>query len=286
VCVIDLSPDDSSKISVAEYRVIEMRGYRSFTSRRIGPEGVIEFQEDLAIESVLEIVLKNEVLAAFVCTPGLERELALGYMISTGIVSSAADIENITVRNLKARIILREGAAINPNTEYSQVRRFMSTECSAPEMLIQLRTGGSIPEVKGSLETTLSDLTAASDKLREYQEIHKRTRGTHAAMIEDLASRLHYAAEDIGRRNAVDKVIGLAVKDGADLSKSFLFSTGRLTADVVSKCAWVSIPLLASFAVTTDAGLRFAQKANITLVGAVRGRTCRLYHEGAAKLVQ
>jgi FdhD protein len=265
--------------------VIDVRGYRSFPFKRIGPEGIAETQDDLAIESVLEIILNREVLAAFVCTPGLERELALGYMISTGLVSLATDIENITLRNMRARITLREGVTINPNREFSQVRRFMSTECSAPEMLIELRTGGTIPEVTGSLEIALAEITNASERLRKDQEIHKRTRGTHAALIGAPSSGTHYVAEDIGRRNAVDKVIGLAVANGTDLSKSYLFSTGRLTADVVSKCAWSSIPLLASFAVTTDAGFKFAQKANITLVGFVRGQTCRLYHEGAARLI-
>ena len=261
-----------------------MRGFRRFPSKRIGPEGIIETQEDLAIESVLEIILEREVLAAFVCTPSLERELALGYLISTGI-ASATDIESITLRNLRAKVTLRKGATISLDREFSQVRRFMSTECSAPEMLIELRTGGNIPEVKSSLQITFAEIINASESIREFQEIHKKTRGTHAALIGNSITGKHYIAEDIGRRNAVDKVIGLAVNDGTDLSKSYLFSTGRLTADVVSKCAWSSIPLLASFAVSTDAGLKFAQKANITLLGFVRGKTCCLYHEGAAKLI-
>jgi FdhD protein len=265
--------------------VIDVRGYRSFPSKRIGAEGILDSQEDLAIESVLEIILNKEILAAFVCTPGLERELALGYMISTGIVSSATDIESITLRNMRAKIILREGVTITKNQEFSQVRRFMSTECSAPEMLIELRTGGTIPKVRGNPEISFSEVADASERLRETQEIHKRTRGTHAALIGSMMNGAQYVAEDIGRRNAVDKVIGLAIKNGTDLATSYLFCTGRLTADVVSKCAWSSIPLLASFAVTTDAGLKFAQKANITMVGFIRGRTCRLYHEGAAKLV-
>lgn len=264
--------------------MIDVRGYRSYPSKRIGPEGITETQEDLAIESVLEIIFEREVLAAFVCTPGLERELALGYLISTGI-ASAADIKAITLRNMRAKITLREGATLSLNHEFSQVRRFISTECSAPEMLIELRTGGNIPEVKSSLEIAFAEIINASESMREFQVIHKKTRGTHAALIGDSITGKHYVAEDIGRRNAVDKVIGLAVNDGTDLSKSYLFNTGRLTADVVSKCAWASIPLLASFAVSTDAGLKFAQKTNITLMGFVRGKTCRLYHEGAARLI-
>ncbi|MFX1578386.1 MAG: formate dehydrogenase accessory sulfurtransferase FdhD [Promethearchaeota archaeon] len=262
-----------------------MRGYRRFQSKRIGPTGITETQENLAIESVVEIILRREVLAAFVCTPGLERELALGYMISTGIVSSAADIEGVTLRNMRAKVKLREGATINLNHEFSQVRRFMSTECSAPEMLIELRTGGRIPKVESGPEINFAEIVNASEILRDYQEIHKKTRGTHAALIGDTVRGKYFVAEDIGRRNAVDKAIGLAIKDGTDMSESYLFSTGRLTADVVSKCAWSSIPLLASFAVTTDAGFKFAQKANITLVGLVRRHACRLYNEAAARLV-
>ena len=251
----------------------------------ITPDGIAVSDDNLAIESILEIVFDREIIAAFVCTPGLERELALGYLLSTGIISSVKDIESITLRNLRAKIELREGATMATDRSFSQVRRFMSTECSAPEMLIELRTGGNIPEIKSKTDLDFKELAKASEKLREYQKIHKKTRGTHAALIGDPTRSKYFVVEDIGRRNAVDKAIGLALNDETDLTKSYLFSTGRLTADVVSKCAWVSIPLLASFAVTTDAGMKFAQKANITLVGVMRGNSCRLYHEGAARLI-
>lgn len=262
-----------------------MRGYRSFPSKKITPDGITVSDEDLAIESILEIFFDKEIIAAFVCTPGLERELALGYLISTGIVSSAEDIASITLKNLRAKIKIREGATMATDRDFSQIRRFMSTECSAPEMLIELRTGGNIPEIKSKMNLDFKELAKASEEMREHQKIHKKTRGTHAALIGDPKRSKYFVVEDIGRRNAVDKSIGLALNDGTDLSKSYLFSTGRLTADVVSKCAWASIPLLASFAVTTDAGLKFAQKANITLVGQVRGNSCHLYHEGAARLI-
>jgi len=262
-----------------------LRGFRTFPSKRVDADGVAETQEDLAIESILEILLGNEFLAAFVCTPGLESELALGYLLSSGIVSSAADIKDIVVKNMRAKVTLHEGVTIDTDKGFSQNRRFMSTECSAPEMLIELRTGGRIPEVQSHLKIQLAEIAEVSEKLREGQDIHKKTRGTHAALVRDTLTNRSFIAEDIGRRNAVDKVIGLAVKAGADLSMSYLFSTGRLTADVVSKCAWTSIPLIASFAVTTDAGLKFAQRANVTLIGFVRGQTCMIYHEGAAKII-
>ncbi len=263
-----------------------MCAFRKVHSKRITANGVIESEENLAIESVLEIVSSGEVIAAFVCTPGFEHELALGYLISTGIVSSFDDIEDITIENMRAIITLHEGVTISIDKEFSQNRWFMSTEFLTPELLIELRTGENIPKIKDGFDLDFNEIFAVSEQMWEYQEIHKKTQNTHAALVGDLMRNKHIVAEDIGRRNAVDKAIGLALMDGTNLSKSYLFSTGRLTADVVSKCAWASIPLLISFAVTTDAGLMLAQKANITLVGYVKGKSCRLYHEGAARLIR
>jgi FdhD protein len=101
-----------------------------------------------------------------------------------------------------------------------------------------------------------------------------------------IPENLLVSAEDIGRHSAVDKAIGLAIEEDVDLTKCFLFCTGRLTADVVSKAAWASIPLIASHSVATDAGVRYAKKANITILAGFRHKRFWQYHFGAGVIIQ
>ena len=254
------------------------------TTKFEGEESTI-CDDSVAIESVLELRLDNEFIAAFVCTPGQEKQLAVGYLLSSGIIGSSSVIERVVYRNKRCTVKLKEGTTIRHGKGFSQIRRFVGTECSAPEMLQELRTGGDIPTIQVSLDIPLKTLYEASASLRDYQPIHQKTRGTHAALLTKIPENLRISAEDIGRHSAVDKAIGLALESDVDLTKCFLFCTGRLTADVVSKAAWASIPLVASHSVATDAGVRYAKKANITILAGFRHRRFWQYHDGAGVII-
>lgn len=262
-----------------------MKPYMKFITTKFEGEESTICDDTVAIESVLEVRVDNEFIAAFVCTPGQEKQLAIGYLISSGIISSTSDIENVVYRNKLCKVKLKEGATIRDGKGFSQIRRFVGTECSAPEMLQELRTGGDIPTIQVSLDIPLKILYETSASLRDHQPIHQKTRGTHAAMLTKIPENLLVSAEDIGRHSAVDKAIGLAIESDVDLTKCFLFCTGRLTADVVSKAAWASIPLVASHSVATDAGVRYAKKANITILAGFRHRRFWQYHNGAGVII-
>ncbi len=262
-----------------------MKPYMKFSTTKFEGEEYTICDDSVAIESVLELRVDNEFIAAFVCTPGQEKQLAIGYLVSSGIISSTSDIENVVYRNKLCKVKLKEGVTIRNGKGFSQIRRFVGTECSAPEMLQELRTGGDIPTIQISLDIPLKTLYETSTSLRDYQPIHQKTRGTHAALLTKIPENLRVSAEDIGRHSAVDKAIGLALESDVDLTKCFLFSTGRLTADVVSKAAWASIPLVASHSVATDAGVRYAKKANITILAGFRHRRFWQYHDGAGVII-
>ncbi|MHA2302457.1 MAG: formate dehydrogenase accessory sulfurtransferase FdhD [Candidatus Thorarchaeota archaeon] len=242
-------------------------------------------EDAVAIETALELRIDDEFIAVFVCSPGMEDDLAIGFLLSSGFLTKPDDVESISVSNNRCTVKLKKGAEIRRREEVA-VRRVVTTDCSAPDILRTLRTGGDIPRLDIDFSVTPEYVTQAVSKMRESQVIHKKTGGTHAAMIQELDSGERIIAEDLGRHNAVDKCIGAAVSQSLDLANCILVSSGRLTADVVSKCSWASIPLLVSSSVATDAGVKAAEKANVTLIGSLRGGKMRLYHEGAARLIQ
>ncbi|UCH05606.1 MAG: formate dehydrogenase accessory sulfurtransferase FdhD [Candidatus Thorarchaeota archaeon] len=262
-----------------------MRPYRTMPTQKLD-KGEFRNEDDaVAVETALELRLEKEFIAAFVCSPGFEKELALGYLIDSGILRSGDEIHSIKCAGNVCTVMPKEGSPIESHVRPVHVRRVVTTECSAPEILQQLRTASGIPRLEAHLSVPTSRLFEAVKLIRESQEIRKKTGATHAAFLMDMSNDKHSIVEDLGRHTAADKCIGMAVKSGYDLESSFMLTTGRLTADIVSKCAWASIPLLASAAVATDAAIKFAQRGNVTLVGSLRGQGMRVYHEGAASLL-
>jgi FdhD protein len=259
-----------------------VKPYIKVPSLNVRKEGAIKEPDFVVLESVLELRVNDNFLAAFVCSPGLEKELALGYLRTSGHLESLDDVISLEYSNYLCKVELKSGTSLRTDEGFSQLRRFYGTECSAPDVLYELRTGGDLPLVTNSLSFTKEVLFNASKTMRDSQIIFQKTGATHAALLCDIAGQNSFSAEDIGRHNAVDKVIGLALDDSFKLENSFLFVSGRLTADMVSKCAWCGIPLVASNSATTDSGIKFAKKANVTLVGFQRGSRFRIYHEGAA----
>lgn len=263
-----------------------MRLYRSLPTQKLSIDDATDEDDFVAIETALEVRLNKEFLATFVCSPGFEKELAIGHLLSTGIVASYSDITEVRYSAHRCQIRVRDDVTPEVNRGFSQIRRFIGTECNAPEVLRELRTADGIPAIKKDVEVDINLIFDAVALLRKSQTGRTKTGALHGALIHSLTDGKYVTAEDLGRHNAVDKTIGLAVQQNMDLATSFIVSSGRLTADIVSKCAWTSIPLLVSFAVSTDAGVKFAQKANLTLVGALKGKRMRVYNHGACNIVR
>lgn len=245
-------------------------------------EGATKEPDFVVLESVLELRVNDDFLAAFVCSPGQEKELALGYLMSSGFLQSRDDIAGLEYSNYVCKVQLNEGVSVKSNQGFSQLRRFYGTECSAPDVLYELRTGGDLPSLSVSASIKADVLFKASKTMRDSQAVFQKTGATHAAMLCDFSGQTLIIAEDIGRHNAVDKVIGLGLEEMLEFGNCFLFVSGRLTADMVSKCAWCGIPLVASNSATTDSGIKFAKRANVTLIGFQRGTRFRIYNEGVA----
>ncbi|MFQ5833755.1 MAG: formate dehydrogenase accessory sulfurtransferase FdhD [Candidatus Thorarchaeota archaeon] len=261
-----------------------MKPYRTLPTKKLETDGFRNEDDLVAIETAMELRLEKEFIAAFVCSPGLQKELALGYMLTSGILHSVDEMASVKCLNNVCTVRPAEGVPIRSRHRPLHVRRVVTTECSAPEILQELRTASGIPELDFQISIPIHELYDATKLMRESQEIRQKTGATHAALLKDTGTGSYSVVEDLGRHTAADKCIGLAVNKGYDLKSSILLTSGRLTADIVSKCAWASIPLLASSAVATDAAIKFAQRGNITLVGSLRGQRMRLYNEGAAEL--
>lgn len=242
--------------------------FRETSFTRFEKGVLLEKDELIVVEAKIELWVEEMQVSSFSYSPGLEREMVLGNMISSGLISSSDDLDSIEIE--KNRCVVTTG---NKNQFVRNLLQSMGGPTS--DMSFSFSNSGIVP---------IQDLSVAEQKLRKLQDVHKLTGGTHAALITNMISGESVFAEDIGRHNAIDKTIGAALGKGFELSNSFLFITGRLTSEMVNKGVNARIPLMCSLAVASDLGIQTALNSNMTLLGRVSADSFWIYCKGAVTI--
>jgi FdhD protein len=137
-----------------------------------------------------------------------------------------------------------------------------------------LRIPSPVPTAR---DFTIEALWRAAAELEEQQPVNAETRAVHAAALADSGGALQIVREDVGRHNAVDKVIGALLRNAKSADECFLVVTSRASYELVQKTAAAGIPLLAAVSRPTSLAIKLADQANMTLVGLLRGRTANVY---------
>lgn len=236
----------------------------------------------VAIEEPLEIRLHGTPFSVIMRTPGADRELAAGFLLAERVLRSGddlgtiehcvdADSENVIT------VTLTDPARVDA---LLADRRQVTTTSSCG--LCGRRTIESLASDAKPISSTLaidaSVLSRLPDQLRARQRVFDETGGLHAAGLFDGNGKLLDIAEDVGRHNAVDKVIGRAlIRDSLPLSGSVLFVSGRSSFEIVQKALFAGIPLVASVSAASSLAVELAAEMNITLVGFVRGEGFNVY---------
>jgi formate dehydrogenase accessory protein FdhD len=203
------------------------------------------------------------------------KELAVGHLLSAGIVKSIGEIEDVKLKEgacyvkLKADVNLKNRLKLSGNSP-----RVILSACGSSE---PYQYSGKLPKVKTGFRVRADVILNCVNRLNFVAETYRKTGGVHAAAVYEGDGTLVAFAEDVGRHNAVDKAIGLATSNKTDFSTCFLALSGRLTGDMVLKAARVGLPIIASLAAAVDSGILVAEETNLTLVGFVRGKKMNVY---------
>lgn len=222
-----------------------------YPARRIHSDGRAEDAEVLlAKECPIKLFLDGKQFTTLFASPLELKELAVGHMITEGILSFT-EIAEVEVKGNDVHILTQREKKSTPN-EYS----YASGE-TENQNFVDSDTVFDIEAIFAGIGYIESDT-------------YKLTRGTHLAALIDQKGKLTVQIVDVGRHNAVDKVVGAAFLQGLDLSKLYMLSTGRQPAYMITKAARAGIPLVATKAMPFDSGVEAAKKANICLVGQLR----------------
>jgi FdhD protein len=234
----------------------------------------------MAIEEPLEIRLGKSPIAVTMRTPGHDAELAAGFLLTEGVVRSADDLAEITAPNRRllnvVSVKLRQGVRFDKD----RLNRYFHTTsscglCGKTTLeAINVKT----KSVSSDLKISPQLLYSLPRKLREEQEIFDETGGLHAAALFDADGRLQFVREDVGRHNAVDKVIGAALLGKQfPLDQNILLVSGRASFEILQKALVARIPIVAAVSAPSSLAVALARKFKMTLAGFLRGESCNLY---------
>jgi len=229
----------------------------------------------VAEEKPLHLFLNRTQYATIFCSPSNLKELAIGHVISEGIIKSVEEIERTSLKDEVCRIYLKDDVDIEKRLRVSQ--RFSRVILSACGSESPFLPQPHLARIRSDLRVRAEIILDAIHNLDSTAETYRKTGGVHAAAIFKSDGTVVAFAEDVGRHNAVDKVIGITSLVKTDLDHCFLALSGRLTSDIVFKAARVRIPIIASLAAAIDSGIEVAKRANLTLIGFVRGRRMNIY---------
>lgn len=241
-------------------------------------EGTVTEEDDtVASDRAVCIFVNGEYYRTLIATPTMVRELVVGHLLGEGIISSLDEVEGVEVEPLRVDVDLRGDVDLDL-IGMSRVD-LITTACgslSAPvrgDRLDSLR-------VSSGVSVDAERIWGMIRELNTRSRVYRETGGTHSAMLCAADGAVLSFAEDVGRHNAVDKVVGAGALGGVDFGGCVLVSSGRQSSEMVLKVARSGIPVIASVAGPLESGVRIADAAGITLVCFVRGRRMNVYAHG------
>lgn len=254
------------------------------------PEG-LETVDTLAVEEPLEIHLGSRVYSTTMRTPGHDIDLVHGLLVSEGIIGNASEV--LGARYCTGTVEAEETGL--PRNTYNVLQVSLAEGVPLPEAGRRVVTSSACgicgtETIEALTRSSRFDLRAdrvriasatvlgMPERLRSAQQAFSRTGATHAAALFDPAGELLVAREDIGRHNAVDKVVGWAVRNGPwPASGCVLMVSGRIGFELAQKSVLAGIPVLAGISAPTSLAVQTADRTGLTLAGFVRGERMSIY---------
>jgi len=265
ILTIESRKSDEDKPLSVEHEILKFSLLKGSVERLI---------DVVATEDWVELYINGEHYAEFSCSPSKIKELVLGHLLTEGMIKKLEEVKSLDISNGKVYVLLRRKS----KPGFSKVRRIL-TECGGKPFKLPPHLWMGIGRVKGTstFKLPLQTIIEASKILNSQAHIFKITGGTHASALLGEDGSVIAFAEDVGRHNAVDKVVGEAAMKDAAFERSILATTGRLTSEIVVKAANVGIPIIVSLSAPTDKGVKIAETVGLTLIGFTRGKRFNVY---------
>jgi FdhD protein len=249
-----------------------------FSILRIKNEERIECQDQIVKEIALTIFFNDTEIVTILCSPVHLNFLALGFLLNQGFLKTKKEIKNITLEERKGLVWVESSRDVSEIKGVIE-KRLITPGCGKGVVFFYHPTDAILSQ-KNTSSLSLSPATVSS-LMKEMQErsfLYRTTGGVHSAALADGKNKnILFFHEDIGRHNAIDKVIGQCFWEEISLADKIVVTTGRISSEILFKMAKQKIPVLISRSAPTNQAIKFAQKLGITLIGFVRAGKMNIY---------
>ena len=238
--------------------------------------------DDLAVEAPLSLVLDGTVIATLMRTPGHDVELAAGWLVvESGVVrrEDVAGLAEVHAFDLEPdRVVIRLAAGVAPPRPRAYVTSAACGVCSVDVLDLEGTRPPGVPAASEGWSVAGEVLAALPDAMREHQRAFDRTGGVHAAAVATVDGELLVVREDVGRHNAVDKVVGRSLLEGPfPLTDHLLVVSGRVSFELVQKAVAAGLSGIVAVSAPSSLAVDLAREHGLLLAGLVRGARMNLY---------
>ncbi len=249
------------------------KNYQSFEIEKHNDASVKNTVDNIINEFPITLYLNNEKYVTLLITPNHIKQLIIGYLRSEKIIETLDDIKDITIdtNNNKAFVNLTKELDLSTHNKDLLLTSGCGVGTKFHEDLDQVITDS----VSSNFTISKEDIYNASKTLNNRSGLFKLTGGVHSALFIYCKEEIY--VEDIGRHNAIDKVVGYITIDNIETKNSYIFASGRISSDMLIKCAVSNIPIVISRSAPTSLAVNLANKYGITLIGFARGQKFNVY---------
>jgi len=228
----------------------------------------------VASEVPCTFVVNDAEIATMMCTPSHLKEFTYGFLYTSGLIQSAGDITIYECNEIKWRIDVKTDHFIDPA---DLGKRVYTSGCGKGVMYTSIIELSSRYPLTTNLKVRSQDLIKSMKWLQSSSDLHRTTGGVHTATVSFGGALPDFSIDDIGRHNAVDKVIGKLLLDKTKATDLLLMVTGRISSEILYKAKQFGIPIIVSRGAPTHQTILLARQMGITIVGFVRGSNFAVY---------
>ncbi len=257
------------------YELNDNQGTRELEIIRIKSGQRSREKDEVVTETPLTIFLNDREFVTLLCSPDKQDYLAVGFLRSEGLINTADDLDELNVDYEKGIAFVRTKTTLDL-VEKLYGKRTITSGCGKGTLFSYALDSLQSKRVESAMQIEAEVLLKLMSSLQEKSSLFKKTGGVHSAAIANREKILFYS-EDIGRHNAVDKIVGECILKKVPLDDKILLSSGRLSSEIVIKSAKLQLPFIVSRSAPTSLSVEVAEQMGITMVGFVRGKRLNVY---------
>ena len=244
-----------------------------FSILRLTGKGISSSEDVVVREFPLTIILNEQELVTLLCSPANLKYLAVGFLFSEGLLKSKDEIKKIIVDDRNG--VVRVETEGEP-TKDVLFKRLITSGCGRGASFYSVADVQSQVKVESRIEISTLEILSLVSKFQHSSQIYRATGGVHNAALCDTRDILVFS-EDIGRHNAIDKIIGECIWNDILTDDHIIITSGRISSEILLKVAKRNIPIVISKSAPTNLGVRLADDLGMTLIGFVRGKRMSIY---------